>query len=197
MKHSAPLAWQHSSSDGVRVSSRGHPEAAVEDTGLWAGGGGLSGAAVPVNDSELFLLLHNGTSQKPAPSLATSSRSEKVLAEAMASGSFRVNGNTSLLMQQKAMRRKRSAKLSPDPSREKVYWLSFMGKSLTGTLESLSMRRDMTFFCRLADFLTTNVPAGWFCSMCTASSCLRPSCSHTVWVCTSLSRTLRRRWSES
>lgn len=65
MKHSAPLAWQHSSSDGVRVWSRGRPEVAVEDTGLWAGGGGLSGAAVPVNDTGLFLLLHNGTSQKP------------------------------------------------------------------------------------------------------------------------------------
>lgn len=33
---------------------------------------------------------------KPAPSLATSSRSADVLAEAMASGSFRVKGNTSL-----------------------------------------------------------------------------------------------------
>lgn len=33
---------------------------------------------------------------KPAPSLAISSRSAEVLAEAMASGSFRVKGNTSL-----------------------------------------------------------------------------------------------------
>lgn len=37
------------------------------------------------------------TRNKPAPSLATSSSSVDVLAEVMASGSFRVKGNTSLV----------------------------------------------------------------------------------------------------
>lgn len=38
-----------------------------------------------------------------------------------------------------------------------LYWLSLTGKSLMGTAESLSMRRDITFLCRLVDFLTINV----------------------------------------
>lgn len=65
MKQSAPLDWQHSSSDGVRVRSRGRPGVVATETGLWAGGGGLSGAAVPDNEAEPFLLRHNWVSQKP------------------------------------------------------------------------------------------------------------------------------------
>lgn len=61
MKHSAPLDWQHSSSDGVRVRSRGRSE----ETGIWAGGGGLLGAAVSDNESEPLLVWHNWASQKP------------------------------------------------------------------------------------------------------------------------------------
>lgn len=60
MKQSAPLDWQHSSSDGVRVRSWGRAgELVATETGLWVGGGGLSGAAVPDNEAEPFLLRHN------------------------------------------------------------------------------------------------------------------------------------------
>lgn len=59
MKHSAPLDWQHSSSDGVRVRSRGRPKVVVKETGLWAGEGGLVGAAVPDSETEPFLLWHS------------------------------------------------------------------------------------------------------------------------------------------
>ena len=38
-----------------------------------------------------------------------------------------------------------------------LYWLSLIRKSLIRGAESLSKRRDMTFLCRLLDFLTTNV----------------------------------------
>lgn len=44
MKQRAPLDWQQSSSDGVRTRSQGHPGVLSEETGLWVGGGGLSGA---------------------------------------------------------------------------------------------------------------------------------------------------------
>lgn len=63
MKQSAPLDWQRSSSDGVRVRSQGRPGVVAKETGLWAGGGGLSGAAIP--ETEPFLLGKNWASQKP------------------------------------------------------------------------------------------------------------------------------------
>lgn len=65
MKQSAPLDWQHSSSDGVRVLSRGRPGVVAKETGLWVGGGGLSGTAAPDNEAEAFLLQHDFVSQKP------------------------------------------------------------------------------------------------------------------------------------
>ena len=65
MKQRAPLDWQHSSSDGVRVRSRGRPGAVAKEIGFWAGGGGLSGAAVPDKETEPFLLRHNWEFQKP------------------------------------------------------------------------------------------------------------------------------------
>lgn len=37
------------------------------------------------------------------------------------------------------------------------YWLSLTGKSRTAWLEFCSMRTEMTFLCRVADLLTTNV----------------------------------------
>ncbi|TNN72383.1 hypothetical protein EYF80_017422 [Liparis tanakae] len=61
MKQSAPLDWQRSSSDGVRVRSPGCPGIAAEETGR----GGLSGEASP----EPFLLRHVGESQKPVPAI--------------------------------------------------------------------------------------------------------------------------------
>lgn len=56
MKHSAPLDWQHSSSDGVRVRSRGRPRMVGVETGLWTAGDGLSGTAVLNKGDESFLL---------------------------------------------------------------------------------------------------------------------------------------------
>lgn len=44
IKQSAPLDWQQSSSDGVRTRSQGQPGVLSEETGLWVGSGGLSGA---------------------------------------------------------------------------------------------------------------------------------------------------------
>lgn len=75
----------------------------------------------------------------------------------MGSGSFRVKGKTSRLMQQKATRRNKSAKLSPDPSKENEYWLSFTAKSLTGA-ESESVLTEITFLCCDTDRRTTNDP---------------------------------------
>lgn len=64
MKHSAPLDWQHSSSAGVRVWSQGHTGAVAKETGLWAGGSVLFGAADLDKETESFLW-HNWASQKP------------------------------------------------------------------------------------------------------------------------------------
>lgn len=61
MKQSAPFDWQLSSSDGVRVRSRGRPGELVKQTG----GGGLSGADIPEELSDSVLLWPAGASQKP------------------------------------------------------------------------------------------------------------------------------------
>lgn len=67
MKQSAPLDWQHSSSDGVRVWSRAQPGVGATESGRWPRGGGLSEAVVPnKKEKEPFLFLHNSVSQKPA-----------------------------------------------------------------------------------------------------------------------------------
>ena len=63
MKHSAPLDWQHSSSDGLRVWSCGRPGGAAKETGPWVVEGGLLGA--PSSDNKTFLLWHNWAAQKP------------------------------------------------------------------------------------------------------------------------------------
>lgn len=60
MKQRAPLDWQHSSSDGVRTRNQGCPGLVAEETSVWAGGGGLWGAAIPDKETEPFLLF-----QKP------------------------------------------------------------------------------------------------------------------------------------
>lgn len=41
--------------------------------------------------------------------------------------------------------------------RSLLHWLSLMGNSLTGAAASLPVCRQMTFLCRLLDFLTRNV----------------------------------------
>lgn len=61
MKQRAPLGWQQSSSDGARTRSQGHLGVLVEDTGLWVGGGGLSGAATSDTVTESLVFF-----QKPA-----------------------------------------------------------------------------------------------------------------------------------
>lgn len=65
MKQRAPLDWEHSSSDGVRVRSLGRLGVVSKETGLWAGGGGLSGAAIPDKETEPSLLWQNCASQTP------------------------------------------------------------------------------------------------------------------------------------
>lgn len=65
MKQSAPLDWQHSNSDGVRVRRRGRSGMVTVEAGLWAGGGGLSGAVVPDNqETKPLLPRQNLESQK-------------------------------------------------------------------------------------------------------------------------------------
>ena len=68
MKQSAPLLWQHSSSEGLRVSNRGRAPGLVSKvTLLWAAGGGLLGALVPGEDQETarFIPKQSSESQKP------------------------------------------------------------------------------------------------------------------------------------
>ena len=68
MKQSAPLLWQHSSSEGLRVSNRGRaPGLAAKVTRLWAGGGGLSGGAVSGEDQETVRLFPKQSSESQKP----------------------------------------------------------------------------------------------------------------------------------
>lgn len=64
MKHSAPLGRQQSSWVGLRIRSLGHVGVVGQESGLRAGGGGLSGPAVFGRDTDTALL-HNLLSQKP------------------------------------------------------------------------------------------------------------------------------------